>query len=150
VLYVDRPFIKKKYQMRNFFRRAWIVIQRFFRWVFKLKFTKIALRELFSFAISYLVTIKVWHLSYFTFFYTFVGSYLISFFTYEWILTIGKRKNDLLTWMSRGFALFVIYQLGLTVVDNVMPQPHDIKYYNIGFIAGILGYLISNAIKKVK
>jgi hypothetical protein len=136
--------------MGDFFRRIWINIQRFFRWIWRQKFTKITLRELFTFAIAFVIITKVSHLTFFVFFYTFIGAYFVSFFTFEWVLSLGKRKNDFLIWVSRFIALYVIYAIGQTFVNNIMPRPHDIKYYFAGFIAGILGYLISNAIKRMK
>jgi hypothetical protein len=136
--------------MMAFFRRVWLGVQRLFRWASRQKFLKIVTRELFSFAVTYFLTITFWHLSFFAFFSTFVGAYLISFFTYEWILSIGKRKNDLQAWIPRCFVLFIIYAIGQTIVNNIMPKPHDIMYYFAGFIAGVLGHLISMGIKKMK
>lgn len=136
--------------MRNFLRRVWTTAQRFFQWVAKQKLTKIGLRELFSFAIASFLVLKFFQLAFFKFLFTFIGAYLVSFFTVEWVVAIGKRKNDFLIWVSRGFASFIIYQFGLSIVDNIMPKPHNIHYYYAGFIAGILGYLISTGIKKMK
>ncbi|MBC7472325.1 MAG: hypothetical protein H7196_03655 [candidate division SR1 bacterium] len=136
--------------MRNFLHRVWINARRFFKWVSNQKFTKIALRELLSFIIAFFLVLRFLHLEFFVYFSTFLGAYLISLLTVEWVLTIGKRKNDILTWVSRGFTLFIIYQAGLSVVNNIMPKPHDIHYYYAGFIAGILGYLVSTATKKIK
>jgi mannose/fructose/N-acetylgalactosamine-specific phosphotransferase system component IIC len=136
--------------MGNFFRGVWLRVQRFIRWASRQKFVKIAARELFAFAAAFVLTITFWHLTFFAFFLTFLGAYLVSFFTFEWVLTIGKRKNDFKTWISRGFVLYIIYAVGQSVVNNIMPKPHDISYYFAGFIAGIVGYLISTGIKRMK
>ena len=134
--------------MRNFLCKVWTNVLGFFKWVSKQKFIKVVLRELLFFIIAFFLVLKFFKLPFFAFFSTFIGAYLISFFTIKWVLMIDKGKNNFLTWVYRGIALFVVYDFGLCVVENVMPKPHDIHYYYAGFISGILGYLISTSIRK--